>query len=193
MATILLSTIGFTKHSASAFFTKLKEAGIVRVIDIRLNNVSQLAGFTKRDDLIYFLKEICGCGYIHEPCFAPTQEILDAWKKRRSTGPHMRSASSSSWKTAGSKTGYLRSNCTTHACCAASRRPRDATAGWSPSTFKADSPAYRYVTSSTGPGRPAISFVLKWSRDCRTIWTGERHRHRPAPIGTGREDENAKE
>ncbi|OPY02550.1 MAG: hypothetical protein A4E60_00959 [Syntrophorhabdus sp. PtaB.Bin047] len=82
MATILLSTIGFTKHSASAFFTKLKEAGIVRVIDIRLNNVSQLAGFTKRDDLIYFLKEICGCGYIHEPCFAPTQEILDAWKKK---------------------------------------------------------------------------------------------------------------
>jgi uncharacterized protein (DUF488 family) len=82
MAKILLSTIGFTKHSASAFFTKLQEAGIARVIDIRLNNVSQLAGFTKRDDLIYFLKEICGCGYIHEPYFAPTQEIMDAYKKK---------------------------------------------------------------------------------------------------------------
>lgn len=82
MAKILLSTIGFTKHSARTFFTKLKEAGIVRVIDIRLNNVSQLAGFTKRDDLVYFLKEICSCGYIHEPYFAPTQEILDAYKKK---------------------------------------------------------------------------------------------------------------
>ena len=77
----MLYTIGFTKKKAETFFEILKRAGIVKLIDIRLNNVSQLAGFTKRDDLVYFLQEICNCSYLHQPDFAPTKDILDAYKK----------------------------------------------------------------------------------------------------------------
>jgi uncharacterized protein (DUF488 family) len=76
-------TIGFTKKSAESFFTKLQRAGVKRLVDVRLNNVSQLAGFTKRDDLRYFTKAICNIDYVHLPDFAPTQNILDAYKKHR--------------------------------------------------------------------------------------------------------------
>ena len=78
-----LFTIGFTKKSAESFFTSLKNAGVGRLLDVRLNNVSQLAGFTKRDDLRYFTKAICGIGYVHVPALAPTQDILDAYKKQK--------------------------------------------------------------------------------------------------------------
>lgn len=61
---------------------KLKEAGVKTVIDIRLNNVSQLAGFTKEQDLPYFLQEIAGMKYVHKPELAPTKDILDAYKKK---------------------------------------------------------------------------------------------------------------
>lgn len=74
-------TIGFTKKSAETFFTRLKDAGVRRLVDVRLNNVSQLAGFTKKDDLRYFTKAICGVDYVHVPDLAPTAEILDAYKK----------------------------------------------------------------------------------------------------------------
>ncbi len=74
-------TLGFTKKSAESFFTKLKNAGAKRLIDIRLNNVSQLAGFTKRDDLRYFTKTICNIDYLHMPELAPTQQMLDDYKK----------------------------------------------------------------------------------------------------------------
>jgi uncharacterized protein (DUF488 family) len=76
-------TIGFTKKTAAEFFGILKRNGIKRLIDVRLNNVSQLAGFTKRDDLQFFLGEICAADYVHEPLLAPTQEILDAFKKEK--------------------------------------------------------------------------------------------------------------
>ena len=76
-----LFTIGFTKKSASDFFGLLREAGAKRIVDVRLNNVSQLAGFAKKSDLVYFLKEICGMQYIHRPELAPTKGILDAYKK----------------------------------------------------------------------------------------------------------------
>lgn len=76
-------TIGFTKSSAESFFHRLQKAGVKRVIDVRLNNISQLAGFAKRDDLRYFLKAIGGIDYIHEPVLAPTQDMLDAYKKER--------------------------------------------------------------------------------------------------------------
>jgi uncharacterized protein (DUF488 family) len=74
-------TIGFTKKKAAEFFNILKRAGIKRLIDIRLNNSSQLAGFTKSDDLKYFLKEICRAEYIHETLLAPTDDILKEYKK----------------------------------------------------------------------------------------------------------------
>lgn len=78
-----LFTIGFTKKSAEAFFTKLKRSGAKRVVDVRLNNVSQLAGFAKRNDLEFFLREICHMDYVHLPELAPTQDILDEYKKNR--------------------------------------------------------------------------------------------------------------
>lgn len=74
-------TTGFAGKTAAEFFGALKENGIKLVIDIRLNNSSQLAGFTKRTDLPYFLRELCNASYIHNPNLAPTQEILDAFKK----------------------------------------------------------------------------------------------------------------
>jgi uncharacterized protein (DUF488 family) len=74
-------TIGFTKKTAEEFFTRLSSAGVTRLIDVRLNNVSQLAGFSKRDDLRYFLKTICDIEYVHLPEFAPTQEMLDDYRK----------------------------------------------------------------------------------------------------------------
>ena len=76
-------TIGFAKKSAEAFFGALKKAGIKRLIDIRLSNTSQLAGFTKKDDLKFFLKELCDAEYIHEPFLAPTLEILNSYKKKK--------------------------------------------------------------------------------------------------------------
>ena len=76
-------TIGFTQTTAERFFKRLTEAGIERLLDVRLNNSSQLAGFAKAKDLPYFLRELVGASYEHEPILAPTQEILDAYKKQK--------------------------------------------------------------------------------------------------------------
>ena len=78
-----LFTIGFTKKTAEAFFTKLQRSGTKRIVDVRLNNVSQLAGFAKRNDLQFFLREICHIDYVHIPELAPTQDILDEYKKNK--------------------------------------------------------------------------------------------------------------
>lgn len=75
-------TIGFTKKTARRFFELLRTSGAKRVVDVRLNNVSQLAGFAKKDDLAYFLKEIGGMEYVHLPALAPTQEMLDEYRKQ---------------------------------------------------------------------------------------------------------------
>jgi len=76
-------TIGFTKKNAAQFFRALKNASIEQLVDVRLNNISQLAGFTKKDDLAYFLSEICAAEYKHEPLLAPTQLLLDDYKKQK--------------------------------------------------------------------------------------------------------------
>ena len=76
-------TIGFTKKPAREFFGKLRRPGLVRLLDVRLNNVSQLAGFSKRDDLAFFCESVLGMQYIHLPQLAPTQELLDAYKKAK--------------------------------------------------------------------------------------------------------------
>ena len=78
-----LFTIGFTKKSAEVFFGRIASAGVKRLVDVRLNNVSQLAGFAKKDDLRYFLKAICNIGYEHFAELAPTQEMLEAFKKQK--------------------------------------------------------------------------------------------------------------
>ena len=76
-------SIGFTQKNAGEFFETLKAHGIERLLDVRLNNTSQLAGFAKQADLAYFLKAICGAAYEHEPLLAPTQEMLDTYKKKK--------------------------------------------------------------------------------------------------------------
>lgn len=76
-------TIGFTGKRASQFFELLKAESIEQLVDVRLNNTSQLSGFSKRDDLKYFLKAICNIEYRHEILLAPTQEMLDAFKKAK--------------------------------------------------------------------------------------------------------------
>jgi uncharacterized protein (DUF488 family) len=75
-----IMTIGFTKSSAEKFFTRLAESGTRRVIDVRLNNISQLAGFAKKNDLRYFLQELCDIEYVHLPQLAPTQEMLAGYR-----------------------------------------------------------------------------------------------------------------
>jgi uncharacterized protein (DUF488 family) len=74
---VKLFTIGFTKKNARHFFEALRVSGTKRVVDVRLNNVSQLAGFAKKDDLAYFLEKICGIQYVHLSVLAPTQLMLD--------------------------------------------------------------------------------------------------------------------
>lgn len=78
-----LFTLGFTKKSAEEFFGRLKRSGATRLVDVRLNNVSQLAGFTKKDDLRFFTETICGIPYSHQSVLAPTQATLDGYKKAR--------------------------------------------------------------------------------------------------------------
>jgi len=80
---VKIFTIGFTKTSAENFFSRLVRANVRKLIDVRLNNVSQLAGFAKKDDLRYFTKAICGIGYDHLSALAPTQDILDEYKKSK--------------------------------------------------------------------------------------------------------------
>jgi uncharacterized protein (DUF488 family) len=82
-AGLTLFSIGFTQRTAEEFFITLREAGVRRLLDVRLNNTSQLAGFAKRDDLRFFLREVSAVEYEHEPLLAPTQEMLDAYKKRK--------------------------------------------------------------------------------------------------------------
>lgn len=80
---ITIFTIGFAGKTAQEFFEKLQKAGVKRLIDVRLNNVSQLAGFTKKNDLAYFLRVIANIGYCHFDDLAPTKDILDSFKKMK--------------------------------------------------------------------------------------------------------------
>lgn len=78
-----LYTIGFTKSSAEHFFGRLRAAGIRRLVDVRLNNTSTLAGFTKRDDLAFFLRSILDAEYVHEPLLNPTPELLTGIRSKQ--------------------------------------------------------------------------------------------------------------
>ncbi|MDR2194637.1 MAG: DUF488 domain-containing protein [Treponema sp.] len=75
-------TIGFTGKTAEKFFSLIEENNIKKLIDVRLNNVSQLAAFSKKDDLEFFLKRILSCDYIHRPDLAPTETILKNYKSK---------------------------------------------------------------------------------------------------------------
>jgi uncharacterized protein (DUF488 family) len=83
MPKTLVTTIGFTKTNAEGFFERLISAGVKKLVDVRLHNTSQLAGFAKADDLSYFLKKIGGIQYSHQPMLAPTDSMLKAFKKEK--------------------------------------------------------------------------------------------------------------
>jgi uncharacterized protein (DUF488 family) len=82
-ANLKLFTIGFANKKAEELFEKLRATDVKRVLDVRLNNVSQLAGFSKREDLKYFLRTILDIDYVHLPELAPTKRMLDAYKKHK--------------------------------------------------------------------------------------------------------------
>ena len=83
MTQVNVATIGFTKSNAEHFFERLMKEGLKKLIDVRLHNTSQLAGFAKADDLAYFLRKIGGIEYVHQPILAPTDSILKAFKKEK--------------------------------------------------------------------------------------------------------------
>jgi len=83
-------TVGFTRKSAQEFFDTLKRNNIKQIVDIRLNNTSQLAGFTKKDDLQYFLRELCGVDYYHFKFLAPTKEMREQYAKSKNWGIYAR-------------------------------------------------------------------------------------------------------
>jgi uncharacterized protein (DUF488 family) len=76
-------SIGFTKKTAAEFFTALRQAEIRRLLDVRLHNASQLAGFTKRENLPFFLNELCGADYLHEPLLTSAPDLLEGYRKKR--------------------------------------------------------------------------------------------------------------
>ncbi len=78
----VLYTIGFTKKSAARFFGLLRDNHVAQLVDVRISNTSQLAGFAKGKDLQFFVNEICGIPYRHITDFAPTKELLDKWHKQ---------------------------------------------------------------------------------------------------------------
>ena len=78
-----VATIGFTKKSARRFFELLRASGVKRIVDVRLNNASQLAGFAKKDDLAWFARELCGIDYVHLPSLAPTKDLLGDFRQGR--------------------------------------------------------------------------------------------------------------
>jgi uncharacterized protein (DUF488 family) len=82
---IKLYTIGFTGKTAEMFFNLLRNNGVKKIVDIRINNVSQLAGFAKGSDLKYFAKEIGGIDYEHKVDFAPTKELLKEYRGKKMT------------------------------------------------------------------------------------------------------------
>jgi len=79
----VIYTIGYTQKNAEKFFSLLSSTKASKIVDIRLNNTSQLAGFTKHDDLSFFLKKILSWKYEYQPILAPTKELLDNYKKGR--------------------------------------------------------------------------------------------------------------
>jgi len=77
-----LFTIGFTKTTAEHFFKRLKEAGVQRLLDTRINRDGQLSGFAKATDLEFFLKQLVSIEYVAEPSLAPTAELLKSYRDK---------------------------------------------------------------------------------------------------------------
>jgi uncharacterized protein (DUF488 family) len=76
-------SIGLSGRSAESFFEALRAAEVKRVLDVRLHNTSNLAGYGKAAHLPYLLRELCVAEYEHEPLLAPSAELFDGLKKTR--------------------------------------------------------------------------------------------------------------
>ena len=81
VANMQLYTIGYSKKTAEEFFSILRDNGVKQVVDIRRHNTNQLAGFTKKSDLPWFLDTIAGIGYSHELSLAPSEDLMRAYRK----------------------------------------------------------------------------------------------------------------
>jgi uncharacterized protein (DUF488 family) len=79
----VVATIGFTRSTAEHFFRRLIRARVRKVVDVRLHNTSQLAGFAKAEDLAWFLRRLGDIGYVHEPLLAPTETMLKAYRREK--------------------------------------------------------------------------------------------------------------
>lgn len=79
----IVATIGFTQSTAEHFFQRLIDAGVRKVVDVRVHNTSQLAGFAKADDLAWFLRKLGNIGYVHEPLLAPTEAMLKTYRQQK--------------------------------------------------------------------------------------------------------------
>ena len=133
-----LFTIGFTKKSAEDFFTALQDNGVEKLIDIRLNSNSQLAGFAKDQDLKYFLPTINGIPYVYQQKLTPTKEIMTGFRDKKITWSEFeeiynrlletRSVADMVKKTAGSLKMPV--------YCAARPSPPIVTGGWRQSSLK---------------------------------------------------------
>jgi uncharacterized protein (DUF488 family) len=84
---IKIFTIGTSKKSAFQFFEALKKAKVKKLVDVRLHNTSQLLGFTKRNDLAYFLRRLASIDYVEEARFQPTESLLSSYQKKRIAWP----------------------------------------------------------------------------------------------------------
>ena len=144
------------KKSAEQFFTRLKQPGLVRLVDARLNNTSQLAGFTKKPDLQFFLREICQIEYVHLTDLAPTPDILDAYKKNGGDWSVYEQAFLALLAAAASRKRSTRTCWQAGACCAASPRPSIAIAGWWPSIFAGNGATWRSSICDHSPRPPAV-------------------------------------
>jgi len=80
---IKLYTIGFTGKTAEMFFSLLRNNSVKKIVDTRLNNVSQLAGFAKGADLKFFAGEIGHMDYEHNVELAPTKELLSRYREKK--------------------------------------------------------------------------------------------------------------
>jgi uncharacterized protein (DUF488 family) len=83
MPDAVVTTIGFTQSTAEHFFERLIAANVRKVVDVRLHNTSQLAGFAKADDLAWFLRRLGNIDYAHEPLLAPTEAMLKTYRKEK--------------------------------------------------------------------------------------------------------------
>ncbi|GAB6051489.1 hypothetical protein JCM17960_03090 [Magnetospira thiophila] len=89
---IQLFTIGYTKSTAEGFFSRLRDALVTEVVDIRVSNTSQLAGFAKMPDLAFFLDRVGGIGYRFEPLLAPPLQMMRAYRNKELTWATYRTA-----------------------------------------------------------------------------------------------------